>query len=65
MQTLPWAITSISQPQFWGSIDLSQFGNGNVKGLISVDISDWTTPGDKTTTKAARLGLCQPRRNRE
>jgi 15-cis-phytoene desaturase len=50
----PWAITSISQPQFWSSTDLSQFGNGNVQGLVSVDISDWTTPGDKTTTKAAQ-----------
>src|SRR5262249_8235198 len=40
----PWALTSISQKQFWKNIDLSQYGNGEVKGIISVDISDWTTP---------------------
>jgi 15-cis-phytoene desaturase len=50
----PWAITSVSQPQFWSNTDLSQFGNGKVQGLVSVDISDWTTPGVKTTTKAAQ-----------
>jgi 15-cis-phytoene desaturase len=50
----PWAITSISQPQFWSNINLSQFGDGNVRGLISAIISDWVTPGDKTTKKSAQ-----------
>jgi len=41
----PWALTSVSQAQFWTDVDLSRFGNGNIHGVISVDISDWDTPG--------------------
>jgi len=41
----PWALTSVSQAQFWPDVDLSRFGNGNIRGVISVDISDWETPG--------------------
>ena len=48
-----WALTTISQHQFWPGVDLSKYGAGNVKGVLSVDISDWTTPGVKTTTKPA------------
>jgi 15-cis-phytoene desaturase len=40
----PWALTTISQRQFW-DVDLSGFGDGTVKGVLSVDISDWETPG--------------------
>ena len=40
-----WAITCISQPQFWPDIDLSKYGNGKVKGILSVDISDWFEKG--------------------
>ena len=40
-----WAITCISQPQFWPGINLEKYGNGEVKGIISIDISDWFTPG--------------------
>ena len=41
----PWALTSISQRQFWTNVDLSQFGDGGVRGILSVDISDWNAPG--------------------
>lgn len=43
----PWALTAISQPQFWRDLGLfrRQYGDGEVGGLISVDISDWDTPG--------------------
>jgi 15-cis-phytoene desaturase len=41
----PWALTSISQRQFWTNVDLSQFGPGTVRGILSVDISDWESPG--------------------
>jgi len=41
----PWAITSISQKQFWPNVDLSKYGDGTVKGILSVDISDWDAPG--------------------
>jgi 15-cis-phytoene desaturase len=43
-----WALTSISQPQFWresGGLFRKRYGNGDVGGLISVDISDWNSPG--------------------
>ncbi|MFT3693036.1 MAG: FAD-dependent oxidoreductase [Kofleriaceae bacterium] len=43
----PWALTSISQPQFWRDLGLfrKRYGDGEVGGLISVDVSDWNTPG--------------------
>ena len=43
----PWALTSISQPQFWrdGGLFRTRWGDGSVSGLISVDVSDWDTPG--------------------
>jgi len=50
----PWALTSISQKQFWSGIPLSQYGDGSVQGIISVDVSDWNTPGI-LYGKAARL----------
>jgi uncharacterized protein with NAD-binding domain and iron-sulfur cluster len=40
-----WALTSISQRQFWRNYDLSTYGNGRVGGILSVDISNWTAPG--------------------
>ena len=41
----PWALTSISQRQFWRNVDFSQFGSGLVRGILSVDISEWQLPG--------------------
>jgi 15-cis-phytoene desaturase len=41
----PWALTSISQRQFWSQANLADFGGGNLGGILSVDISDWETPG--------------------
>jgi 15-cis-phytoene desaturase len=41
----PWALTSISQRQFWKPVDLASFGDGKTGGILSVDISDWETPG--------------------
>jgi 15-cis-phytoene desaturase len=41
----PWALTSVSQRQFWKNVDLSQYGDGSVGGILSVDISDWDAPG--------------------
>ncbi len=41
----PWALTSISQRQFWTNVDFSQLGNGAVRGILSVDISEWQAPG--------------------
>jgi 15-cis-phytoene desaturase len=41
----PWALTSISQRQFWSHANLADFGDGKLGGILSVDISDWETPG--------------------
>jgi uncharacterized protein with NAD-binding domain and iron-sulfur cluster len=41
----PWALTSISQRQFWPSVNFENIGDGTVQGVLSVDISDWETPG--------------------
>lgn len=41
----PWALTSISQLQFWQSFNPAQYGNGKIKSILSVDVSDWDTPG--------------------
>src|SRR3954468_13256985 len=40
-----WALTSISQRQFWPHFDLHAMGDGQAGGLLSVDISDWDAPG--------------------
>lgn len=40
-----WALTSISQLQFWRNVPPEQFGDSEVRGVISVDVSDWTAPG--------------------
>lgn len=44
-----WALTAISQGQFWSEVDLSERGNdqyrGRVKSILSVDISAWNVPG--------------------
>ena len=41
----PWALTSVSQRQFWTNVDFTQLGSGAVRGILSVDISDWDAPG--------------------
>jgi geranylgeranyl pyrophosphate synthase/uncharacterized protein with NAD-binding domain and iron-sulfur cluster len=40
-----WALTSVSQIQFWHSITPEQFGDSDVRSVLSVDVSDWTAPG--------------------
>ena len=39
-----WALTSISQRQFWAH-GLEAFNGTGINGILSVDISEWTTPG--------------------
>ncbi|MFD4179974.1 FAD-dependent oxidoreductase [Rhodococcus sp. NPDC058514] len=41
----PWALTSISQAQFWRGDFAARYGDGTVADCLSVDISDWDTPG--------------------
>jgi uncharacterized protein with NAD-binding domain and iron-sulfur cluster len=44
-----WGLTSVSQHQFWPRVDFAQLGDGDVGGILSVDVSDWERP-------ARRLG---------
>ncbi|MDX2246785.1 MAG: FAD-dependent oxidoreductase [Bacteroidia bacterium] len=41
----PWAITTVSQLQFWPHFDIKKHGNGKVRSILSVDISDWDALG--------------------
>lgn len=52
----PWALTSVSQHQFWRDVDLTEYGDGKVKGILSVDVSEWTRPGisGKTAMQCTR-----------
>ncbi|MFY0564224.1 FAD-dependent oxidoreductase [Archangium lansingense] len=49
----PWALTAISQGPYWERAP-SSYGDGGVKTLLSVDVSDWNTPG-LLTGRPARL----------
>jgi uncharacterized protein with NAD-binding domain and iron-sulfur cluster len=41
-----WALTALTQGQFWEHRDFrSDYGDGAVADCLSVDISDWDTPG--------------------
>jgi geranylgeranyl pyrophosphate synthase/uncharacterized protein with NAD-binding domain and iron-sulfur cluster len=40
-----WALTSVSQLQFWRNVPPEQFDDREVRGILSVDISDFTAPG--------------------
>jgi geranylgeranyl pyrophosphate synthase/uncharacterized protein with NAD-binding domain and iron-sulfur cluster len=42
-----WALTSVSQAQFWRSMPPAEFGDSEVHGVLSVDISDWDDPGSR------------------
>lgn len=41
----PWALTSISQAQFWNNDIATTYGDGRVRDILSVDISNWQAPG--------------------
>jgi len=48
----PWALTTVSQAQFWPDFPMSEYGDGQVKGIISVDISEWDVAGTYNGKKA-------------
>ncbi|MEM7101289.1 MAG: FAD-dependent oxidoreductase [Pseudomonadota bacterium] len=50
----PFALTAIFQGHYWPDIDLSQYGNGDVTNILSVDISDWTTGQGRIYHKVAQ-----------
>lgn len=54
----PWALTAISQAQFWderGPAYAARYGDGRVHGVLSVDISDWSTPSPATGRSARQM----------
>ena len=40
----PWALTSLAQAQFW-TTDLARYGDGTIRDILSVDVSDWNVRG--------------------
>jgi geranylgeranyl pyrophosphate synthase/uncharacterized protein with NAD-binding domain and iron-sulfur cluster len=46
-----WALTSVSQLQFWHDVPPEFFKDSEVQSVLSVDVSDWTAPG--STGRAA------------
>lgn len=46
----PWAVTSISQLQFWKDYDIRTKGDGKIRTILSVDVSDWDTKGSNGLT---------------
>jgi hypothetical protein len=58
----PWAITAISQSQFWKNFPMDAYADGKIKTVLSCDVSDWDEPGiiyGKTRKK------CTPRKLRK
>lgn len=55
----PWALTGISQHSFWPRVDLDQYGDGTIKGILSIDVSEWDTKGlnGKTAKESTREEL--------
>jgi len=41
----PWAITAISQSQFWTGFPMDKYADGKTKTVLSCDVSDWDEPG--------------------
>lgn len=43
-----WALTSVSQAQFWKGNFRKKYGNGVASGILSIDVSDWDSKDDGT-----------------
>ena len=52
----PWALTSISQAQFWTGYPWANKGNGQVRDILSSIISDWDTVAPRLGTDARNSG---------
>lgn len=58
----PWALTGISEAQFWSEEHLPNCGDGTVNGILSVCISEWDTPGilfGRTARNCSRQQVAQ------
>jgi uncharacterized protein with NAD-binding domain and iron-sulfur cluster len=53
----PWALSSISQAQFWERRNfIRDYGHGNARECLSVDIADFSQPGMFNRRPASELG---------
>jgi uncharacterized protein with NAD-binding domain and iron-sulfur cluster len=60
----PWSLTVISQAQFWnrGARMMSRYGDGRLRGIVSVDISSCFTPdrdGVRLVDERSREGILE------
>ncbi len=53
-----WALTSISQAPFWTDYPMSGFGDGTVRGILSVDISEWEERGSQQYAGGKTAAQC-------
>jgi uncharacterized protein with NAD-binding domain and iron-sulfur cluster len=51
-----WALTSIAQIPFWGDYDIEKRGNGKIKSVLSVDVSNWEV--------ARQSRICLPKKQK-
>jgi uncharacterized protein with NAD-binding domain and iron-sulfur cluster len=51
----PWAVTSIAQSQFWTGYSMADFGDGTVRDVLSVDVSDWEKDSHRTNAAGVPL----------
>ncbi|NUU19984.1 MAG: NAD(P)-binding protein, partial [Streptomycetaceae bacterium] len=54
----PWAVTGLTQAQFWRRDFASTYGDGSVQDCLSLDLSDWDSPGIVYGVSARK---CTPR----
>jgi 15-cis-phytoene desaturase len=52
-----WALSIVSQPQFWGPNFITRYGGGQVRGLLSVDLCDFETRGRLIKKPAAECTM--------
>jgi 15-cis-phytoene desaturase len=53
----PWALTSISQQQFWPDINVTKLGDGKAVDILSVDVSAWKVPGYKDGPSQGKMAM--------
>ncbi|WTW97356.1 FAD-dependent oxidoreductase [Streptomycetaceae bacterium NBC_01309] len=54
----PWAVTALTQGQFWRNDFAATYGDGSVQDCLSLDLSDWDSPGIVYGVSARK---CTPR----
>ena len=58
-----WALTSLTQAQFWAERDFpADYGDGVAVDCLSVDASDWDTPGPLTGKTAKQCSRAEIKR---